>query len=270
MIPAISTPVTPFMGAGVECPAQFKREAGPLDRWYGMTQPIKPVRPRRISDQVFDQLRELIYRGKLVPGEQLMTERELARAMGVSRTAVRDAIQRLAAMGLIYRKQGRGTFVKNVDERLSQSLSMKPGDFSLEDLLEARLGLECNAAALAARRAGESDLIALSQSLADMEQEVASGGLGTGSDTIFHMAIAHAAKNPLHILIMRNIYDYLARGIRENLACLYEEPGNMRKIIMQHHQILGAIQARNSHHAHMAMARHITFVMDFFESRVAS
>jgi GntR family transcriptional repressor for pyruvate dehydrogenase complex len=70
-----------------------------------MTIPIKPIKPKRISDQVFDQIRELIYRGTLKPGEKLMTERELAQAMNVSRTTIRDAIQRLVTMGLITQKQ---------------------------------------------------------------------------------------------------------------------------------------------------------------------
>ncbi len=56
-----------------------------------MTISIKPIKPKRISDQVFDQIRELIYRGTLKPGEKLMTERELAQAMNVSRTTIRDA-----------------------------------------------------------------------------------------------------------------------------------------------------------------------------------
>ncbi|MCP4721904.1 MAG: FadR family transcriptional regulator, partial [Desulfobacteraceae bacterium] len=75
-----------------------------------MTIPIKPIKPKRISDQVFDQIRELIFRGTLKPGEKLMTERELALAMNVSRTTIRDAIQRLVAMGMIVQKQGQGTF----------------------------------------------------------------------------------------------------------------------------------------------------------------
>ena len=65
------------------------------------TAPIKPIKPKRISDQVFDQIRELIYRGTLKPGEKLMTERQLSQAMNVSRTTVRGAIQRLVAMGLV-------------------------------------------------------------------------------------------------------------------------------------------------------------------------
>ncbi|MCG8617358.1 MAG: FadR family transcriptional regulator [Desulfobacterales bacterium] len=234
-----------------------------------MTIPIKPIKPKRISDQVFDQIRELIYRGKLKPGEKLMTERELAQAMNVSRTTIRDAIQRLVAMGLIVQKQGQGTFVKAIDDTMTNPLAkaMEAQDASLEDLLEVRLGLECNAAALAAKRADETDITALNQSIIEMEAEVNSGRLGTEADTSFHMAIAYAAKNPLHILIMRNFYDYLFHGIGENLASLYEEPENIQEILRQHKSILETIKARDPYKAYRAMSEHIRFVMEFFKSK---
>ena len=234
-----------------------------------MTIPIKPIKPKRISDQVFDQIRELIYRGKLKPGEKLMTERELAQAMNVSRTTIRDAIQRLVAMGLIVQKQGQGTFVKTIDDSLENPLAkaMEAQEASLEDLLEVRMGLECNAAALAAKRADETDITALKQSISEMEGEVSSGRLGTEADTAFHMAIAYAAKNPLHILIMRNFYDYLFHGIGENLACLYEEPENIQEILRQHNNILTSIKARDPYKAYQAMSEHIGYVMEFFKGR---
>jgi len=234
-----------------------------------MTIPIKPIKPKRISDQVFDQIRELIFRGTLKPGERLMTERELALAMNVSRTTIRDAIQRLVAMGMIVQKQGQGTFVKAVDATLENPLAkaMKAQNASLNDLLEVRMGLECNAAALAAKRADETDINAMVQSIDEMQAEIGSGRLGTEADTSFHMAIAYAAKNPLHILIMRNFYDYLFLGIGENLACLYEDPKNIHIILRQHKMILASIKARDPEKAYDAMNEHICFVLDFFKNR---
>ena len=234
-----------------------------------MTVPIKPIEPKRISDQVFDQIRELIYRGKLKPGEKLMTERDLAQAMNVSRTAIRDAIQRLVAMGLIVQKQGQGTFVKPVDATLETPLAkaIKAQNASLEDLLEVRMGLECHAAAFAAKRADETDITAMIQSIDEMQEEIKSGRLGTEADTAFHMAIAYATKNPLHILIMRNFYDYLFCGIGENLACLWEEPENIEIIFRQHKAILTSIKAREPDKSYTAMKEHISYVLDFFKDR---
>ena len=78
-----------------------------------MPHKLKPIKPKRISDQVFDQLRELIFRGEFKTGEKILTERELAEAFGVSRTSVRDAINKLVVMGLLEQRQGQGTFVRS-------------------------------------------------------------------------------------------------------------------------------------------------------------
>ena len=62
---------------------------------------LKPIRPKRIPDQVFDQLRELIFRGDYQPGQKIMTERELAEALNVSRNSVREAINKLVTLRLV-------------------------------------------------------------------------------------------------------------------------------------------------------------------------
>ena len=94
--------------------------------------PLKPIKPKRVSDQVFDQLRELIFRGEFKPGEQITPERELADAMNVSRTSIRDAISKLAVTGLLEQRQGQGTFVRKPDNAEFLRLSIcrhqgKPG-----------------------------------------------------------------------------------------------------------------------------------------------
>ena len=223
---------------------------------------MTPIKPKRISDQVFDQIRELIYRGRLAPGEKLMTERELAQVMNVSRTTIRDAIQRLVAKGLIFQVQGKGTFVKTQKEKLQNPLAMaiQAQDVSLENLLDLRIGLESTAASLAASRAEESDIIALEQSLIKMEDDHCRGRLGSHADTSFHMAIAFASKNPLHIQIMRNLYDFLFDGIRENLEFLYTDPANMQSVMEQHALILESIKKRDPERAYQSMKTHIGFV----------
>ena len=234
-----------------------------------MTASLKPIKPKRISDQVFDQLRDLIFRGKIKPGERLMPEREMAEAMNVSRATIRTAVQRLADMGLITQRQGQGTFVRSHDDSLKNPLAkaIEAQGISLETLLEVRLGLECNAAALAARRADENDISALTLSFKEMEKEQTYGRLGSQADSTFHMAIAYASKNPLHIMIMRDFYDYLFHGIRENLESLYQERENIHIILKQHEKILSAIQKREPEAAFDAMKDHIQFVVNFYNTR---
>ena len=233
---------------------------------------LKPIKPKRISDQVFEQLKELIFKGQLKPGDQLMTERDLAHSMGVSRPTVREAINKLVTMGLLEQRQGQGTFVNSpADDADKNPLAavINGHDVSLQDLLEVRLGLECNAVALAARRATEEDLHELGKNLDQMIEEIKSGkeGLGSNADLSFHMAIAYATRNLVQIHIMRSFYDLLFFGIKENLQHLYSDPSNLDRVIDQHQTIVEAIRKRDPEAATEAMRKHITFVIDFFRER---
>jgi len=230
---------------------------------------LKPIKPKRISDQVFEQIRELIFRGQLKPGEQLMPERELAEAMSVSRTTVRNAINKLVVLGLLEQKQGQGTFVLSPDKRQGNPLAaaMEATDATLDDLLEVRLGLECNAAALAARRAGVSDIQFLENSIHEMAREVKSGRLGTQGDVSFHMAISYATKNPVQIYLMKNFYDFLFVGIKKNLLHLYQDPANLEIILSHHQRICDTICKHDPQAAFQAMHDHINYVQNFFRNR---
>ncbi len=84
---------------------------------------LKPIKPKRISDQVFEQLRELIYKGEFKPGAQIPPERDLAFSMEVSRTSVRNAINKLVTMGLLEHRQGQGTFVSSPETREGNPLA---------------------------------------------------------------------------------------------------------------------------------------------------
>ena len=227
---------------------------------------IKPIKPQRVSDQVFEQLRDLIFRGQLKSGEQLLPERELAQALGVSRPTLREAINKLVSLGLVEHRQGQGTFVgppASQQEKNPLAALINGHEPSLEELLEVRLGVECQAAVLAAQRATGQDLTAIAKCLDDMLAEHRSGRLGIEEDVSFHMAIAYATKNLAQVHIMRTFYDLLHFGIRENLHHLYTVPGNLEIIDQQHRAVLEAIQQHDPEAAFTAMKLHITFVLDF-------
>jgi len=230
---------------------------------------LQPIKPKKISDQVFDQIRELIFRGQLKPGQQLLPERELAEALHVSRTTVRNAINKLVGLGLLEHRQGQGTFVRSPDTRAINPVAaaMEVAQASIDDLLEVRMGLELNAAALAAKRATDRDIQFLKASLEEMREEVASGRLGTEADTAFHMALAYATKNPAHVYLMKNFYDFLFVGIKQNLSHLYEDPRNIDEILNQHSAIIDAISKHDQNGALDAMRHHIKFVQAFFRNR---
>jgi GntR family transcriptional repressor for pyruvate dehydrogenase complex len=231
---------------------------------------LKPIKVKRVSDQAYEQIRDLIFRGQLRPGEQIMPERDLAQALGVSRPTVREAIKQLVTMGLLEHRQGQGTFVRSINEQREANplAAMIEGhNPSLEELLEVRMGLEGQAVSLAAQRATPEDLQVLKKALTRMLEENRAGRLGIDEDVSFHMAIAYATKNTVQIHIMKTFYDLLHYGIKENLHYLYEDPANLEMLGQQHTEIFQAIKDHDAEGAYTAMKRHITFVLNFFQER---
>ena len=231
---------------------------------------LKPIKPKRISDQVFEQIRELIYKGEFKPGQQILPERDLAKSMAVSRTSVRNAINKLVTLGLLEHRQGQGTFVSSPEAREGNPLAaaMATDEATLDDLLEVRMGMECNTAKIAAQRANDSDMKAMLRSLEEMEDDLAATDrIGTGPDTAFHMAVAFSTKNPVLIHLMRNFYDFLFVGIKKNLTHMYMDRQALEDVIEHHRAIYEAIRRRAPQDAFDAMQLHIEYVQAYFRSR---
>ncbi|QBS42338.1 FadR/GntR family transcriptional regulator [Nocardia sp. CS682] len=125
---------------------------------------LQPVVKRSVSGDVFEQIAADVLSGELVPGATLPSERQLAEALGVSRPAVREALQRLAAAGLVAVRQGDATTV--LDYRRGAGLEVLPrllvqaGELDpkvARSILEARLHNGPKVAELAAGRLGVTD-----------------------------------------------------------------------------------------------------------------
>jgi GntR family transcriptional repressor for pyruvate dehydrogenase complex len=230
----------------------------------------REIRPKKIADQVFEQIQDLIYRGQLRPGEQLMPERELADALGVSRNSVREAINKLIDRKLIENRQGMGTFVRKPEPgQQDNPLSTVIGeDISTQELLEFRLGLECNAAVLAARKATSEDIVYLQGIMDEMRRLVQQGGMGHEEDVRFHMGIAFATKNRVQIHMMKRFYDLLYYGIWKSHMYLYQEQPDLEAILGQHAKILASIRDHDTQMAFDVMREHIKYVMEFLAARM--
>ena len=122
---------------------------------------LKPVTRRSVSDQVFDQVLGEVMDGGLVAGEQLPSERQLAEVLGVSRPAVREALQRMAQTRLLEVRHGGATTVRDFKRYagldLLPQLLVRRGTLDASvarSILEARLAVGPSVAALAAQRGG--------------------------------------------------------------------------------------------------------------------
>ena len=133
--------------------------------------PLQPVSRRSVPDEVFDQVLAEVVDGGLEAGEALPSERRLAEVLGVSRPAVREALQRMAQTRLVEVRHGGATTVR--DFRRYAGLDLLPRllvrggglDAVARSILEARLVIGPGVAALAAERGGPALLAALTDAV---------------------------------------------------------------------------------------------------------
>ncbi len=196
-----------------------------------------------LSYRAYQRLRDMIVTLRLAPGA-LVNEATLMDDLGLGRTPIREALQRLACEGLVVLRPRRGAFVA--------SLSI----VDLQQIFELRRTIEGYAASLAAERATETDLAALEAALAALNTLGPEAGPETyiTIDRTFHRAVAHAAHN-------RFLEATLSRMYNLNLRLWYlalDKIGPMREAIDEHRRVLSGIAARDSALAEAAMREHIT------------
>jgi len=162
-------------------------------------------RPTKLYEDIAARMIGQIHEGILKPGDRLPPERALAEEYGVSRTAIREALRSMEMMGCVESRVGEGTFIKapslsNIVDPFSMVLNQN-GQLGSE-LIEVRLILETEVAALAARRRTEAQLTALENAIESMQADIMSGGMGVEADGEFHSILAEAAGNEaLHVML---------------------------------------------------------------------
>lgn len=211
-------------------------------------------RPGSLVERVSQQLAEIIRGGNADEERWLPGERSLAEKLGVSRTVVREATKRLEQQGLLEIQHGNGIkVVDRLHRPLNDSLTLLIPDMAdrLQQLNDARLAIEPNAAAFAAQRATKEQIRTLRRIHTQLEK-AADGPAAIEQDVAFHHAIADASGN----LIFRLILDSLADlGIASRLRTI----GRIGKkaSIEQHAPVLDAIERRDPVAASEAMRLHI-------------
>lgn len=218
-------------------------------------------RPRSLAHDLVDGLGGRIRDGSLAPGEKLPTEAAIMEEFGVSRTVVREAISRLQAAGLVATRHGVGTFVVGMGDATSFRISPEQLG-TLQDViavLELRIAVETECAALAAVRRTPENLATLKGALAAFIAAIAEGRDAVGPDFQFHLEIARSTQNSHFVELMATLGGMMIPRAR------LEPPGPLtpereaylRRVNTEHESIVEAIARQDPEAARAAMRTHL-------------
>ncbi|MFI7064684.1 FadR/GntR family transcriptional regulator [Kribbella sp. NPDC050124] len=218
---------------------------------------------RGLAHEVVEQLKGRILSGEIAPGDKLPAENSLVEEFGVSRTVVREAVSRLQAAGLVETFQGRGSFVLEVPER-ADGLRQVRSHRDVLELLEFRIGVESEAAGLAAVRRTEHQLKAIERALDDFRRIGADPSRSVEADFAFHFKVAAASGNRFYTDLIDSLGPMMIMLPRTRLDPAYEmsDATHLTRVVLEHENIYAAIArsdpdaARAAARVHLSNTRH--------------
>ncbi|WP_405691854.1 FadR/GntR family transcriptional regulator [Streptomyces sp. NBC_01185] len=181
--------------------------------------PLGPLRPSPLVEQATAHLREQITGGAWPVGTKLPGETTLAASLGVGRSTVREALRALAGAGLVRARQGAGVFVVAAEPQEDWAAKLRRA--AVTDVYEVRIGIEVEAARLAARRRTDDDVTALTAALAGRRDAAGAGDAAfVDADIALHAAVVAAAHNPVLSALFTEFVPALRRGLIDMLELL--------------------------------------------------
>lgn len=215
------------------------------------------------SNYALEQLRALMVSAHLAKNERLPTERDLAERLGVSRRAVRRALEVLEAEGSVWRRQGAGTFLGSGPEILAGDVDEVLANTDFMGVMEVRLRIEPQLAQLAALRAKPQD-VARMRELAERIRESAMGDADARElwDGALHRLIAQSAGNAFFLSIFDVVNRVRQSDIWQSVREAARSDTDMSVSFAQHVAIIDAIAARDIAGAGEAMLKHLLSIQE--------
>ena len=216
---------------------------------------IQPVKRVKISEQVFEQIKQMLIEGEWTQGQKIPSENELAQGFGVSRVTVRQALQKLTVLGLIETRLGEGSFVCELRPGV-QVNGMIPtaylGENSLSQVLEFRQVMDVKTAELAAQRADEQDVAELGRIYQEMVDSKEDIRRFAQADLDFHLYLARATHNPLILEANSIVRDVLGATMDH----IVTKAGN-RAGLYYHRKLLDAVSRHDVKECGRVMQEHV-------------
>jgi GntR family transcriptional repressor for pyruvate dehydrogenase complex len=237
--------------------------------WDEMSERFSSVTVTRHYEQIVRQIQEGIRQDRLVRGQKLPTERELAEQFGVSRAVVREAVKVLDAMGLVETRQGSGIFVRNdpvpTVSRAFTLIASAEGE-SVNQLFEFRRALECAIAGWAALRRTDEQARDLFLLAGATQHGAGDPDLFASADDRFHSTLAASARNPYVAVTLSAI-----RGMQTEIVSLVSKvAGSLAEAAGHHLRIADAVIARDAQRAVESMAAHIDYTAESVAQALSS
>jgi GntR family transcriptional regulator, transcriptional repressor for pyruvate dehydrogenase complex len=221
------------------------------------------IKKKKLYEEVILGIEEMLRSNNMQTGDRLQSEKELALYFGVSKTAVREALSALQTAGLIEVKHGSGIFVRNVNEKLANPLTMRllTDHGNLLGLMELRIGLETEGAYLGAQRANAVDIGGLKTRLLSMAEEVERGDNAAQADLQFHCAVIKATHNEAY----SKVFDTIAAVFQEGMHACHEylllNQGAQQILLEEHRLIYDAIKKKQPDKARDLMRAHLEHIV---------
>ncbi|HPX60278.1 MAG TPA: FadR/GntR family transcriptional regulator [Deltaproteobacteria bacterium] len=223
---------------------------------------FQPIKPKKVSVQIADQIRSSILVGDFSPGDKLPPERELAEMFGVSRPSVREALNLLASAGMVMSYQGGGTVVQSlVGDTVGNYLFelIRAEQERALDVIEVRKGIESWTAYYAAKRATEEDLQRMKAIVDGMESHLGDTKTSQELDANLHIVIARSTHNIVWLHLIQSLFDAMKEFQKSVWRAVYITNEDYQILFNDHRQIYEAIRDRDCNAARQAMLEHLTF-----------
>lgn len=221
----------------------------------------KKIKPKKIYEEVAETIYEMIRTGELKPGQRLDSVQTLAENFQVGRSAIREALTSLRAMGLIEMKQGEGTFVKEFNTEqitfpLSTAILMNKDDIA--NLLEVRKIIEVGTAAAAAKKRTDQQLLTMEEAIDEMRSSHGNEELKEGADLQFHLALADSTQNPLLLNLMNQVSGLMVETMKETRRVwIFSKQTTLERLADEHFAIYKAVKEQDAESARNLMKIHI-------------
>ena len=211
-----------------------------------------------LADRVYHVMHSRIANGAYAADQRLPSENELAIELAVSRPVLRAALERLRTEGLIYSRQGAGSFVRPREERQGLGYSPVETIADIQRCYEFRLTIEPDAAFYAAQRRNQGILDELSQVLELLSDATSQHSHREDADYAFHMAITAASNNHYYEASMKALREHIHVGMRlHGRSLMNERSAGLEHVFGEHMGIYEAIRDRDAEAARSRMRAHI-------------